>query len=186
MNSRFVAIGTAATLLVAGAATSAADPQVRLTGVLGAQFAERPAVEEVVDTFSEDAELMLWGTGWEVILNHIGLGADYLVSFHSPEDGSQWFDWYGHGLLVSYHPFRAGFFIAPFVGFGVAAAGRLNMDDAPPPGLDNLYLSIFPVVSGGLALDLNGFWSIAGSATRRRCRRPPAPTSRITRWSASR
>ena len=51
MNSRFVAIGTAATLLVAGAATSAADPQVRLTGVLGAQFAERPAVEEVVDTF---------------------------------------------------------------------------------------------------------------------------------------
>lgn len=186
MNSRFVAIGTAATLLVAGAATSAADPQVRLTGVLGAQFAERPAVEEVVDTFSEDAELMLWGTGWEVIINHIGLGADYLVSFYSLEDGSQWFDWYGHGLLVSYHPFRAGFFIDPFVGFGVAAAGRLNMDDAPPPGLDKLYLSIFPVVSGGLALDLNGFWSLPGSATRRRCRRPPAPTSRITRWSASR
>ncbi len=182
MNSRFVAIGTAATLLVAGAATSAADPQVRLTGVLGAQFAERPAVEEVVDTFSEDAELMLWGTGWEVIINHIGLDADYLVSFYGLEDGSQWFDWYGHGLLVSYHPFRAGFFIDPIVGFGVAAAGRLNMDDTPPPGLDKLYLSIFPVVSGGLALDLNGFLV----SSRFSYTPTLSPTSRITRWSASR
>ena len=157
MNSRFATIGIVAGLLFGGAALATAHPLVRLTGVLGTQFAERPAVEEVVDAFAEDTELMLWGAGWEVIIDHIGLGADYLVSFHSMEDGSRWLDWYGHGLVVNYHPFRPGFFIDPFVGFGVAAAGRLNMDDAPPEGIDELYLSLFPVVSAGLALDLDGF-----------------------------
>jgi hypothetical protein len=31
------------------------------------------------------------------------------------------------------------------------------MDDAPPTGLDELYLSIFPVVAAGVAVDLGGF-----------------------------
>ena len=157
-SKRFLMTGLIATL-VAGSA--AAHTQVRLTGVLGSEFAERPAVSEVVEAFSvagaEGAAPVLWGAGWEVIINRIGLGADYLVNFHELEDGSRWLDWYGHGLMVSYHPFGAGAFLDPFVSFGIGNAGRLNMDEVSPATLDELYLSIFPLVTAGIALDFDGF-----------------------------
>jgi hypothetical protein len=137
--------------------TATAHTQVRLTGLLSTQFVERPEVQELVAAFAEETQPIMWGTGWEVILNRVGLGADYLVNFHSIADGSRWLDFYGHALLVSYHLFGAGAFIDPSLSFGVGAAGRLNMDDAPPTGLDELYLSIFPVVAAGVAVDLGGF-----------------------------
>ena len=144
-------------VLVLAAGPLFSDTQVRLTGNVALDFVERPSLKEVVDGFSKRNQDVAWGFGWEVILNHLGMGGTYLVNFFQEDNSEWWFDWIGQAFYLSYHFFGAGAFIDPFVEAGVGSAGRVSLEEYTPQGLDHLYLSIYPLVSGGLALDFQGF-----------------------------
>ena len=137
-------------ILLASAGLAFAQTQVRLTGHLALDFAERPSVREVTRAFADSEKQILWGPGWEV-------GGTYLVSFFQDENSGWWLDWYGEPLYVGYHLFGAGAFIDPFMQIGLGSAGRVTLEDETAAAQDPLYLSIFPFISGGLALDLDGF-----------------------------
>jgi hypothetical protein len=147
----------AVVLLLASAGLVFAQTQVRLTGHLALDFAERPSVREAAGAFADSENQMLWGPGWEVIMDNISLGGTYLISFFQDENSGWWLDWYGEPLYVGYHLFGAGAFIDPFMQIGLGSAGRVILEDEPSASQDPLYLSIFPFISGGLALDLDSF-----------------------------
>jgi hypothetical protein len=144
-------------LLLASAGLGFSQTQVRLTGQLALDFAERPSVREAAQAFADAEHQILWGPGWEVIMEHVSLGGTYLVSFFRDETSGWWLDWYGEPLYVGYHLFGAGSFIDPFMHIGLGSAGRVSLESEPDATQDPLYLSIFPFVAGGLALDLDGF-----------------------------
>ena len=139
------------------------DTQVRLTGNIALDFVERPSLRTVIDEFSERKQDIAWGFGWEVIFDYLGIGGTYLVNFFQGSEEEWWFDWIGEAFYLSYHVFGGGAFIDPFVEVGLGSAGRVTMeeDNINLSGeKDNMYLSIYPVVGGGMSLDFLGF--IAG------------------------
>ena len=131
------------------------------------EFSYLPAADQAVSALLADANPR-WGLGWEVVLRKIGFGGTYLVRFFQ-DDQSDWlFDWWGEPFYISYHLFGGGAFIDPFVSAGVACAGGLNMDNPPTISytrhpftevwdLSGLALSLFPMLTAGLAVDLDGF-----------------------------
>ena len=137
--------------------------QVRLTGNIALDFIERPSLRTVIDEFSERKQDIVWGFGWEVIFDYLGIGGTYLVNFFQGNEEEWWFDWIGEAFYLSYHFFGGGAFIDPFVEVGVGSAGRVSLEEDSenlPGEKQSLYLSVYPLVSGGLALDFRGF--IAG------------------------
>jgi len=144
-------------VLLAAAISGFAQTQVRLTGHLALDFSERPSVREAAAAFADSERMILWGPGWEVIMDRISLGGTYLVSFFQDETSGWWLDWYGEPLYLGYHLFGAGAFIDPFMQVGLGSAGRVSLEEDTALERDPLYLSIFPFISGGLALDLDGF-----------------------------
>ena len=147
-----------AALFVAATTAGFSETQVRLTGQISLDFAQRPSVKEATDAFGDNQELLMWGPGWEVIIDHISLGGNYLVNFFRDDTQDWWLDYYSEPLYVGYHLLGARSFVDPFVQVGIGSAGRVYLEDEKEPvGHDPLYLSIFPFVSGGLAVDLDGF-----------------------------
>jgi hypothetical protein len=144
-------------ILLVSAGLAFAQTEVRLTGHLALDFSERPSAREAARAFADSENQLLWGPGWEVVMDHLSLGGTYLVSFFQDETSGWWLDWYGEPLYVGYHLFGAGSFIDPFMQVGLGSAGRVTLDNETAADQDPLYLSIFPFIGGGLALDLDGF-----------------------------
>jgi hypothetical protein len=134
-----------------------AGAAVYLSGDVAVDFLKSPTAQEVVETFSSPDQLFFWGGGWEVVLSRMGFGGTYLGSFIRDPSSQWWLDWYGQALFLSFHAFGAAAFIDPFLQAGVGSAGRvfLGMANGPAEGL--LFISIFPMLSAGLNVNLAHF-----------------------------
>ena len=129
-----------------------------LTGNLSADFIDVPSAQDIVATFQVGSQPLFRGTGWEVVLDRVGFGGDYAVSFlHGSADPSSWWlDWYAPALYMSYHVFGSTAFIDPFVQVGLGCAGRVLLSSSGAAAADSLDLALFPFVAAGVSLDLDG------------------------------
>jgi len=165
-------------LLVVSSAAAFGRTRVYLTGAGVANFASTPSAAEVASTFATANQHLYWGFGWEVVHNHIGVGGLYTADFEQTAASDWWLDWYGQALFLSYHLFARRALLDPFVNVGVGSAGRLSLSSyeyaAVPPN-SRLLLSIFPFVSAGLGLDLDGLY-VGAKATYLPAISPPPAT----------
>jgi hypothetical protein len=152
MKARFLALVLA---LAAFGAPSFADA-VHLTGDLSANFLGGSTTQQIVNTFSVGDQPLIWGLGWEVILGRVGFGGDYMVDFFRDEGSQWWLDWFAPALYMSFHPIGANRFIDPFVQAGIGSAGRVLLRGRQWSAGDDLMISIFPYVAGGLNFNLDG------------------------------
>ena len=133
-----------------------ADTRVDLTAVLGKDFIGSPSFNQAVEALGGDRPL--FGLGWEVVMDHVGLGGQYLVDFHEDDPESWWLDWNGQALYASYHFLGTRSFIDPFVNAGMGCAGRVFL--GPEEGEDwptRLSIVLYPFVGAGASLVLDGF-----------------------------
>ena len=131
---------------------------VHLTGIVSADFLGGSPPPQSINTFTAGDQPLFWGCGWEVIINHFGFGGDYMVSFSQDAGEHWWLDWYAPALFLSFHPLGGRSFLDPFLQVGIGSSGRVFLDQraasmGPGPAQD-LSLSLFPFVGGGLALNL--------------------------------
>jgi hypothetical protein len=152
--NRTIAVAALAGVIAAG--ITAAETQVRITGSTALHFAERPAAREAIDAFSRTDRDFFCGPGWELLLDRVGLGGNYLVRLFEDDAQVRWVDWVSEALFVSYHAFGAGFPLDAFVHAGLGTAGRAVADERGRDQ-DPVYVSIFPMLVAGLGLDLDGF-----------------------------
>ncbi len=145
----------AATLGAIGAPGFAGS--LHLTGGVSTDYLRGPNAQQIIDSFASPSQPPFSGVGWEVIIGKVGFGGEYDASFIRAGQGTWWVDWYAQPLFLSWHPFRAGSVLDPFVQAGLGSAGRAFVGDWAGNLSSNLYISIFPFVAGGLALDLSGF-----------------------------
>jgi hypothetical protein len=131
---------------------------VHVTGDVAADFLGAQSAQQIVNTFALGDQPLLWGFGWDVILNRVGFGGDYMVSFFRDAGSAWWLDWYAPALALSFHPFGGKRVLDPFLQVGIGSAGRVNLGGWRYYSFDqdNLYLSLFPFVTGGLNLNLDG------------------------------
>jgi hypothetical protein len=133
---------------------------VHLTGNLSADFLGDHSAREIINTFTVGDQPLFWGLGWEVILDRVGFGGDYLVSFFRDAGSQWWLDWYAPAFYLSFHPFGGNAFFDPFLQVGIGSAGRVLLGTMHTPmtaPLDrDLFLALFPFVGGGIALNLDG------------------------------
>jgi hypothetical protein len=134
-----------------------AETEVRITANLARDFAEKPSVSDTSGAFSSSDPANFWGPGWEVIIDNLGLGGDYMVSFQKQATGDWWLDWYSEPIFVSYHFFGAFAFVDPFVRLSLGSAGRVWLQSEDPVVGDRLYVSLFPAASVGLSVGLEHF-----------------------------
>lgn len=137
---------------------------VHLTGNLSADFFQVTSADQIIATFSGSDQSILWGFGWEVILDRLGFGGDYNVRFFQDTTSAWWLDWVVPVLFMSYHPFGSNRILDPFLQVGFGSAGRVNIDGGEGRYADNLYLSLFPFIAAGLALNLDGLLLSAKAA----------------------
>jgi hypothetical protein len=166
-------------LLAVSSAAAFGRTRVYLTGAGAANFASTPSAAEVASTFTTASQPLYWGFGWEVVRNHIGLGGLYTADFQQTAASDWWLDWYGQAIFVSYHLFARRTLLDPFVNVGVGSAGRVYVSSyeyAPMPPDSRLLLSVFPFVSAGLGIDLDGLYAGA-KATYLPAISPPPATS---------
>ncbi len=150
MNHRS-AVAVLAAFLAAGVAFG--NGQVRLVGNMAAHFSDEPSAREAADAFAGADRPLFYGPGWEVVLDHVGFGGNYMVRFFRDDVEQWWVDWVAEAFFVSYHLLSAGHLFDPYVQLAIGTAGRAAADDDGDP----VSLSVFPMVAAGLALDLNGF-----------------------------
>jgi hypothetical protein len=129
---------------------------VHLTGDVAADFLTAQSAQQIVNTFAVGDQPLLWGFGWEVILNQMGFGGDYTVSFFRDQGAQWWLDWYAPAIGLSFHPLGGNRIVDPFLQVGIGSAGRVNFKRGGYYSTQDLYLSIFPFVTGGLSLNLDG------------------------------
>ncbi|HVO39767.1 MAG TPA: hypothetical protein VMV03_12125 [Spirochaetia bacterium] len=183
MKSRASALPVAAlaaaislVIMAAAAAPCAAAGSVHVTGNLSGDYLRGTSAQTIIGTFAGPEQPRFAGVGWEVILGKVGFGGDYMASFlHSP-DSQWWLDWYAQPLFLSFHPLRRGFVLDPFVQAGLGSAGRVLLHHWTGSPDSNLFLSIFPFVAGGLAVDLEGFLASAKVSYAPFMTPPPATT----------
>ncbi len=135
-----------------------AEANVNLTASLSKDFIGSTSLDQAVTDAVQalQTDQPFAGVGWEVVLNHFGLGGSYLVNFHDEIPGQWWLDWNSQAFYISYHLFGGRAFLDPFVDAGVGCAGRVFLG---PEGnaADKLDLTLYPFVSGGAALNLGTF-----------------------------
>jgi hypothetical protein len=133
------------------------EVRVDLNGVIGKDFMSSPSFDQAVQALGNDNPFT--GFGWEVVIKHIGIGAQYLVDFHNDGSDSWWVDWDGQAAYLSYHFFRALSVVDPFVDAGVGCAGRVFIGPGSMPSdcdATRLAISVYPFVSAGASLYLHG------------------------------
>ncbi|MGA2766030.1 MAG: hypothetical protein ABSG17_22035 [Spirochaetia bacterium] len=145
-----------AVIILAAIGAPAFAGSVHLTGSLSADFLKGPSAQQIIDSFTSTGQPPFSGFGWEVIIGKVGLGGEYDASFFRTTTGAWWLDWYSQPLFLSYHFFRTGYFLDPFLQAGLGGAGRVHLDEWTGSDASNLYISIFPFIAGGLSLDLSG------------------------------
>ncbi len=129
---------------------------VHLTTDLSADFLQGTSAQEIISTFGVADQPLLWGFGWEVIPNKMGLGGAYQVSFFQDTAAGWWLDWYAPALYLSFHPVGVRRILDPFLEAGMGCAGRVFLSAVPVTVNRSLYLALFPFVAGGLNLNLDG------------------------------
>jgi hypothetical protein len=146
-------------LVLALALTAAAAfslPTVTLTGAGAVSFDAMPTIQEAITAFQSNQPL--WGFGWEVVPRRMGVGALYMVDFLRDQAGVWYLDWSAQPVYISFHPFGGGSFLDPFLQAGLGSSGRVRLRHEMMGMYSNpLYISIYPFVAGGLALNLDGF-----------------------------
>mgnify|MGYP003973140809 CR=1 FL=1 len=158
-----------------------AYPQFRMAIIAGTDFAERPSYLDIGAGFNNPANVFE-GVLMEVITEPIvGFGFKGLVRFTDTTEVAEmvgtedWrFDWNGE-VFISAHLLGGGAFVDPFLEVGYGCVGRVNLSNSrsgewseseeglwsyrfygdSDEGVSNL--SLFPVVSAGVAFDLVGF-----------------------------
>jgi hypothetical protein len=138
--------------LFCAAVPAVAEARVNLSGVIGKDFMSSPSFDQAVRALGSDSPF--GGFGWEVIIDHIGLGGQYLVDFHSDDPHRWWLDWDGQAIYTSYHLFGARSVVDPFVDTGIGCAGRVFLG-AEDCDAARLAISIYPFVSAGAAVNLH-------------------------------
>ena len=93
-------------------------------------------------------------------MGRIGVGGSYAVAFSQNSQSGWWLDWNAPAIYTSFHILGPRSFIDPFVEVGIGCAGRIYLgpmasSDGRPS--DGLALTIYPFVSAGAALVLDGF-----------------------------
>jgi hypothetical protein len=151
-------------LVLAGSSVPCFASAVHLTGDLSADFLGAVSAEQIISTFSVGGQPLSCGFGWEVILDRIGFGGDYMVDFFRDSGSTWWLDWYAPALFMSFHPLGANWLLDPFVQVGVGCSGRVLLDQWSRPASQDLYMSLFPFVAAGLALNLDGLLLSAKAA----------------------
>jgi len=136
----------------------------RIGIAVAAELAGEVHCENYFESVLDSPEVLL-GVYWEVLLNHLGFGMTYLGKFNRIEDSSSqigWeFDWIG-SMDLRYH-FTEGFFLDPFVEFGIGCAGRIRLpkysNEHTYSNYDGelLMLSLFFQAGGGIAVRFDHF-----------------------------
>ncbi|HUX22397.1 MAG TPA: hypothetical protein VMW69_14230, partial [Spirochaetia bacterium] len=120
-----------------------------------------PSVDPSVTTFTTANQPVYWGLEFEAAHRHWGLGGLYSANLERINSNDYWLDFYGQAVYLSYHLFARRAFLDPYVSVGLGSAGRVAIGSGSTvtlPANQTILLSVFPVVSGGLALDLNGLY----------------------------
>jgi hypothetical protein len=145
---------TVLTLALACLALSGfSQARVDLTAVITKDFVDSPTFDQAAQALKNERPLV--GFGWEVLLGHLGLGGSYAVDFHQDGPSQWWLDWQGQGIFASYHLLGSRSFVDPFVDAGIGCAGRIYLGPQGNPG-SSLALTLYPFVSAGAALELQG------------------------------
>lgn len=128
--------------------------QIVAVGV--APFTEDPStVKDVSRSYRETNEDELFsGLEAEIWVDQVGVGGSYLGRFvdesATGDDGQEWwYDWKSD-LFVSYHLFRGGAFLDPFVRLGGGVAMRADADSSVTNAGIHQYLG------GGAQVNLGG------------------------------
>jgi hypothetical protein len=129
--------------------------QIVAVGV--APFAENPStVRDVSRSYRDTSDDELFsGLEGEVWVGNVGFGGSYLGRFvderPEPEDAEPawWYDWKGD-LFVSYHLFRGGAFLDPFVRLGGGVAMRADEENTVTNA------GIYQYLGGGAQVSLGG------------------------------
>lgn len=138
---------------------------------------QTPSVDPNVTSFTTANQPTYWGFETEFVVRHIGFGGVYAVNFEQVASSDWWFDFYGQAVFVSYHLFARRSLFDPYVSAGLGAAGRVALGPADAlPQDSNMLLSIFPVLSGGVGIDLGGLY-IGGRVSYLPAMTPPPATS---------
>ena len=155
------ATALALSLLVLASALGAqtrGSTRVDLDAVIGKDFADLPSCRQAASTFGSGTPF--GGFGWEVVMDHIGVGGSYAVAFSQNSQSGWWLDWNAPAIFTSYHLLGTRSLVDPFVDVGIGCAGRIYLGPSGTsdgrPG-DGLALAIYPFVEAGAALVLDGF-----------------------------
>ncbi len=135
------------------ACSAFAGTRVDLAAVLSKDFIASPSFDQAAHALG--AGTPFGGFGWEVVLDHIGVGGEYSVVFDQGAPSEWWLDWETQPIYASYHIFGPKFFIDPFVDAGMGCAGSICLGPSGQAGR-GLALTLYPFVSAGAALELNG------------------------------
>jgi hypothetical protein len=130
-----------------------AEVRVDVSAVISKDFMSSPSFDQAVRALGNGSSF--GGLGWEVVMDHVGIGGQYLVDFNEVDTDSWWLDWDGQAAYMSYHLLGARSAVDPFVDAGIGSAGRVFLG---PGGCDatRLAISVYPFVSAGASLDLHG------------------------------
>jgi hypothetical protein len=162
--------------ILAGALS--AETQLRFGLDAAVEISDPFSFQAVRSSFADPANVK-GGLYSEIIINQVGFGMHGLVRFERIEfeqvSDPWWLDW-NATVFVSYHLVGTRHLLDPFIEFGLGSAGRVRLDDRGDGYWeedeygdwhyvlypysehmeDDLSLSVFPVLSAGLALNLNG------------------------------
>jgi hypothetical protein len=136
------------------AAPAFSEARVDLHAALGTDFIGSSTINQAVQAMGSGS--FFGGFGWEVVPRHTGIGGDYLVNFFNDDSGDWWLDWNGQALYASYHIFGGKAFLDPFVDGGIGCAGRVFLRGSGGTDSDALAISLYPFVSAGASLRLDG------------------------------
>lgn len=146
-------------------------------GAMVTSFHQAPSVDPNVTTFTTANQPTYWGFETEFVVRHIGFGGVYAVNFEQVASSDWWFDFYSQAVFVSYHLFARRGLFDPYVSAGLGAAGRVALGPAAyAPQDSTILLSIFPVISGGVGIDLGGLY-LGGRVSYLPAMTPPPATS---------
>jgi hypothetical protein len=138
--------------LTALAASAVADTRVDLVALLGKDFIGRPSIDQAAAGLS--GENPFAGFGWEVVMDHVGLGGNYLVRFAQGDDQSWWLDWNASPLFARFHVLGASGFVDPFVGAAIASTGEVFLGQGAQ-ATRRLAISVFPQLQAGASVRLD-------------------------------
>ena len=130
-----------------------AQTRVDLSALVSKDFSGTPSLDQAARALEADSPFL--GFGWEVVMGHIGIGGSYAVDFNENPPKTWWLDWEAQAIYASYHILGTRSFLDPFVDAGLGCAGRVYLGPGPYAE-DRLALTLYPFVSAGAALILEG------------------------------